>query len=295
MKILIKYGLISLILIFTITLSGFLYFKGGAYIVSFLLPTWNPPSVTVFPSHISIKTKDCEVSVPVVIEGKTYNFLLDTDRPFSLGVLEKLDFKKQKFELLKEVFGFGLVETLKIGKMEFHQVRLPLLGNKEYKGFKLNTVPEGYDGVLGNDFIFNVNMGISLKQKKIHIRKPLERPRDRKFSEIKLKTDIIPLLPRASVNFLGKEVVLQLKNLKKDSTISIEDKTYSKILESAPKEDLDPTAALIGKETLDGVQKKDVNFLEANSGAQGELGCGIFKSFQEVGLDYKSGNLFVVR
>jgi hypothetical protein len=295
MKLLIAYGLKLFIIFFALIFSGFLYFKGGEYIVSFLLPVWNPPAVTEFPNSLKVETNDCEIALPVSIEGKTYKFLLDTNRPFSLGALEKLNFKDKKFELIKGIFGFGLVKDLKIGKMEFHYVRLPLLGSKEVKGFKLNNIPEGYDGVLGNDFVFNVNMGIQLSKKRIIIRKPLERPKDRKFSEIRLKTDIIPLLPKAYLSFMGKEVHLQLNNMEKSSVL-LEEKAHAKAIESAlQEEELDPTIAVLGKETVEDISKKEVGFLESYTGPDGYLGCGLMKQFKEVGLDYKSGNLFVVR
>lgn len=296
MKLLIKNGLIALIFVFVLTFSSFLYFKGGEYIASFFLPVWSPPSITEFPSVLKVETNDCEIIVPVEIEGKVYKFLLDTNRPFSLGVLDKLEFKNKKFELIKDVFGFGLVQKLKIGKMEYRLVRLPLLGNGKNLGFKLNNIPEGYDGVLGNDFIFNVNMSIQLAKKSIIIDKPLARPKDRNFSEIKLKTDLIPLLPRAYVNFLGSNVVLQLKNLDSNTSIKIEESAYARSIEKSPKdEDLDPTVGHLGNFALDGVQKKEVNLIEKYTGVDGDLGCGLLKKFQTVGLDYKSGNLFVVR
>ncbi len=296
MKLLIKNGLIGLIIIFILTFTSFLYLKGGEYIISFLLPVWNPPAVTEFPNQLSIETNDCEIAIPVELEGKTYKFLLDTNRPFSLGVLEKLQFKNKRIELIKETFGFGLVETMTIGKMQFHEVRLPLLGTKEHFGFKLNNIPEGYDGVLGNDFIFNVNMSIKYSEKRIIIDKPLARPRDKNFSEIKLKTDIIPLLPRAHVNFMGNEVVLQLKNLEKETSINIEERAYAKSMENVSKDDeLDPTVGMIGSQTLEGVTKKKVNFIDKYTGTDGDIGCGLLKSFRTVGLDYKAGNLFVVR
>ena len=274
MKLLIKYGLKLLIIFFVLIFSGFLYFKGGEYIFSFLLPVWNPPAITEFPQSLKIETKDCEISLPVSIEGKSYNFLLDTNRPFSLGVLEKLNFKDKKIELIKGVFGFGLVRDLKIGKMKFRYVRLPLLGNKKIQGLKLNNIPEGYDGVLGNDFVFNVNMGIQLSNKKIIIRKPLERPSTQKFSEVGLKTDIIPLLPKASLRFMGKEIQLQLNNMEKTSVL-LEDKVYKNLIESASKEeDLDPTTAIFEKEIIKDISKKEVGFFESYTGPDGFLGCG---------------------
>ncbi|MCO4792521.1 MAG: hypothetical protein KC493_02320 [Bacteriovoracaceae bacterium] len=295
MKSLIKNAIVIASITLILTFSGFLYFKGGEFVASFLLPVWSPPVVAVFPTDIKIKKNDCNITIPVEIEGAKYKFLLDTNRPFSMGVLDKLKFKKTRIELIPGVFGFGLVENIKIGTMGFRHVRLPLLGNKKIKGFRLNNIPEGYDGVLGNDFIFNVNLTLDLKRGTARLNKPLSKPLGEKVIEVKMKTDLIPLLPLVSVDYLGKEVKLQLKTSEQKTFIRFKEHLAEQAVEeSKGDEEADPTAVTIGNESIYNFKKTKNSFTEKYIGPDGVLGCEMLKYFSKVGLDYKSGRLFVV-